>query len=86
MQARERFLTTINGGIPDRPPVFATFTPQAAQKMSKYLGVPYEEPIDSLLSTRISHMGLLTTLGNDAVGIAANAPDGGKQWRETACW
>jgi len=78
MQARERFLTTINGGTPDRPPVFATFTPQVALKMSKYLDMSCEEPIDSMLSTRISHMDLLTTLGNDAVGIAANAPDGGE--------
>ncbi len=74
MNSRERFLTTINGGEPDRPPIIATFTPQVAEKMSKILGIPYEEPIDSLLSTRISHMDLLTELGNDAVGIAAQAP------------
>lgn len=75
LNARERFLITIHGGIPDRPPVFATFTPQVAKKMSKALSLLYEEPIDSLLSTRISHTDLLLKLGNDAVGIAACAPN-----------
>jgi len=75
MNSRERFLQTINGKIPDHPPVFATLTPQVAKKMSAYLHLPYEEPLDSMLSTRGSHMGLLTELGNDAVGIVSCAPD-----------
>lgn len=75
MNSRKRFLCTLQGGIPDRPPVFASFTPQVARKVADHLGLPYEEPIDSMLSTRISHMELLTSLGNDIVGIAANAPD-----------
>ena len=74
MNSRERFITTINGGEPDRPPVFANFTPQVAEKMSKHLGLPYEEPLDSMLSTRISHTDLLMHLGNDAVGTASIAP------------
>lgn len=74
MNSRERVLKTINREVPDRPPIFANFTPQVAEKMSKYLGEPYEEPLDSLLSTRISHMDLLTKLGNDCVGIAACSP------------
>lgn len=74
MNSRERFITTLNGGEPDRPPVFANFTPQVAEKMSKYLGLEYEEPLDSLLSTRISHSKLLLHLGNDAVGTASIAP------------
>jgi uroporphyrinogen decarboxylase len=74
MTPRERFLLTINRQIPDRPPIFATFTPQVAQKMSDFLGVSYEEPLDSMLSTRASHMDLLVKLGNDAVGIATCAP------------
>ena len=74
MNSRERFITTINGGEPDRPPVFANFTPQVAEKMSKYLGLPYEKPLDSVLSTRISHTNLLLHLGNDAVGTASIAP------------
>jgi len=75
MNSRQRFLQTINGKIPDRPPVFATFTPQVAHKMSGYLNINYEEAIDSMLSTRASHMDLLVELGNDAVGIATCAPD-----------
>jgi uroporphyrinogen decarboxylase len=74
MNSRERFLTTIQGGIPDRSPIIATFTPQIAEKMAAHLNLPYEEPLDSLLSTRISHMELLTMLGNDAVGVAACSP------------
>jgi len=75
MNPRERFLLTINNEVPDRPPVFATFTPQVAQKMSDFLNLPYEEPLDSMLSTRASHMDLLVKLGNDTVGIATCAPD-----------
>jgi len=74
MNCRERFLTTINRGLPDRPPLFASLTPQVAKKLSGHLGLPYEEPLDSLLSTRASHMNLLLHLGNDAVGTAAIAP------------
>ena len=74
MTSRQRFLTTINRREPDRPPLFANFTPQVAKKMSDYLGLPYEEPLDSLLSTRISHTNLLLHLGNDLVGTASIAP------------
>lgn len=74
MKSRKRVLQTINGEIPDRPPLFATVTPQVAEKLAAHLGLDYEEPLDSLLSTRISHMGLLSTMGNDCVGIAACAP------------
>lgn len=75
MNSRERFIKTITNQVPDRPPVFATFTPQVAEKMSKYLNVTFEEPLDSMLSTRASHMDLLVQLGNDAVGIATCAPE-----------
>ncbi len=74
MTSRERVLKAINFIQPDRPPIFATLTPQAAQKLSEALGIEYEPPYDSMLSTRISHPRLLTTLGNDCVGIAACAP------------
>ena len=74
MNSRERFLHTINRKIPYRPPVFATFTPQVAQKMAAFLNLPYEDSLDSMLSTRASHMDLLVKLGNDAVGIATCAP------------
>ncbi len=74
MNSRERFLKTINREMPDRSPIFANFTPQVAEKMSKHLNVPYEEPLDSMLSTRASHMDLLVKMGNDAVGITYCAP------------
>ena len=75
MNNRERFITTITRKEPDRPPLFATLTPQMAKKLSEAAGMDYEEPLDSLLSTRISHMELLMKLGNDAVCVAACAPD-----------
>lgn len=74
MNSRERFLTVIQGLKADRPPLFASLTPQVAQALATHQAMPYEPPLDSLLSTRISHMELLTALGNDAVGIAACAP------------
>lgn len=75
MNSRERFLSTINGNEPDRPPLIATITPQVANSLYKAMGIPPEPPYDSMLSTRISHMDLLTYLGNDAAGVAACAPD-----------
>jgi len=75
MTPRERVSAAINHQEPDRPPVFVTLTPQVAEKLSEYFGLPYEPPVDSLLSTRISHTELLTYMGNDCVGIAASAPD-----------
>ncbi len=75
MTSKERVLSTITGKQPDRPPIFATLTPQAAEKLSQALNIPYEPPLDSLLSTRISHTDLLIKLGNDCVGIAACAPE-----------
>ncbi len=74
MLPRERVLRALNGEEVDRPPIFMTLTPEAAQKMSKHMDLPYEEPLDSMLSTRISHMDLLTKMGNDCVGVAATAP------------
>ncbi|MFC2089838.1 uroporphyrinogen decarboxylase family protein [Bacteroidota bacterium] len=74
MIPKERVLRAINREQVDRPPVFATLTPQVAKKLSEHIDMPYEEALDSMLSTRISHMDLLTTLGNDCVGISACAP------------
>lgn len=74
MNQKQRTLAAINRQPHDRPPIFATLTPQMAQKLSAHLGLTYEEPEDSLLSTRISHTKLLTALGNDCVGIAACTP------------
>jgi uroporphyrinogen decarboxylase len=75
MTSRQRFLKTLQREIPDRPPIYVSLTPQIAYKLSKELQLPYEEPLDSMSSTRISHMDLLTHLGADAVGIAACAPE-----------
>ena len=75
MNSRERVFASINHKEPDRPPVYVTLTPQVAESLSDHLGVPFEPPVDSLLSTRISHMDLLTGLGNDCVGMAACPPD-----------
>ena len=75
MTSRERVLTAINHREPDRTPVYMTLTPQVAKQLSDYFNFPYEPPVDSLLSTRISHPKLLTFLGNDCIGIAAAAPD-----------
>jgi uroporphyrinogen decarboxylase len=75
MNSRERVLKTINREGTDRPPIFTTLTPQAAEKLSHHFQMPYEAPIDSLLSTRISHRDLLIRLGNDCVAVAACAPD-----------
>lgn len=74
MTSKERVIRTINGLEVDRPPMFTTLTPQTAKKLSDHLELPYEEPFDSMLSTRISHMDLLTAMGNDCVGISACAP------------
>ena len=74
MNSKERVLKTIHKENADRPPLFATITPQVAEKLSAHLGVGYEEPLDSLLSSRISHMKLLSDMGNDCVGIAACYP------------
>jgi uroporphyrinogen decarboxylase len=79
---RQRFQTSLEHRPPDRPPVFVTLTPQVAERLADAVGLPREPPLDSLLSTRISHPRLLTHLGNDAVGIAACAPPGGATRRE----
>ncbi len=74
MNSKERFQKTINREIPDRPPLYVSVTPQVAQMLSVHIGQAYEEPLDSMLSTRASHMDLMAALGADAVGIAACAP------------
>ena len=79
---RTRVLTTLEHRPPDRVPVFMTVTPQVAERLADAVGVPREPPLDSLLSTRISHAHLLTHLGNDAVGIASCAPPSALTRRE----
>jgi uroporphyrinogen decarboxylase len=74
MNSRERFIKTIKGKIPDRPPLYISLTPQVAKKLSAQFQVPYEAPLDSMLASRASHMDLLVEMGVDAVGIAACIP------------
>ena len=74
MKSRKRFLRKINRQIPDRPPLYVSLTPQVAERLSTHLELPYEKPLDSMLSTRASHMDLLVEMGVDAVGIATCAP------------
>jgi hypothetical protein len=52
-----------------------------AERLADAVGVAREAPLDSLLSTRISHPRLLTHLGNDSVGIAACAPPDAPTYR-----
>ena len=74
MKSRERFIKTINREVPDRSPLYVSVTPQVARKMSSYMQLPFEEPLDSMLSTRASHMDLMVSLGADAVGVTMCAP------------
>jgi len=72
MTSRERFLIAANGGKPDRIPVYGSLTPQAAKKLAEHFGITEDvEPVDSFLSTRLSHIAIVNKLGNDAVNIGA---------------
>lgn len=75
MTQRERFLNTLNGLPTDRPPLYVSLVPQLAKRLSDHLGVPYEEPVSSLLGSRISFNDMLTHMGVDAIGVAACFPD-----------
>ncbi|MEG1513523.1 MAG: uroporphyrinogen decarboxylase family protein [Clostridia bacterium] len=70
MNHRERFMAVLEGKEPDRIPILANLTIQAAEKLAPILGkeVGY---VDSFLATRISHREILLELGNDAVIVAA---------------
>ncbi len=74
MNSRERTLEAINHRQPDRPPLYVSLTPQVAQMLCEHLGYPFEEPADAMESSRISHMGLLTSMGVDIVAIAPTVP------------
>ena len=77
MTHRERFLTTIRGGVPDRVPVVGSLTEQLAEKLAEKMNLDVDMQ-DSFLATRISHRDILLQLGNDVVLVgacrAANAP------------
>ncbi len=69
MNHRERFLSVLRGDRPDRVPILANLTIQAAEKLAPILGREVGF-IDSFLATRISHRDILLDLGNDAVIVA----------------
>jgi uroporphyrinogen decarboxylase len=73
MLPKERVLTALRKEEPDQVPVFATLTPQVAERLGRELGLPYQ-PEDSFYSPRISHMEIVVELGSDAVCIGAQAP------------
>lgn len=70
MTHRERFLATLHNGTPDRIPIVANLTIQAAEKIAAALGTEVGF-VDSFLATRISHREMLLKMGNDAVLVAA---------------
>jgi len=73
--SKERVLTAINLEEPDRVPIYITITPQVAENLSEYLGIKdYTHPDSPLAENRISYTELLIPLGNDIVGIGAQAP------------
>ena len=74
MEHRERTIAALSHRQPDRPPVYVSLTPQVAQMLCRHLGFSYEEPVDAMESSRISHMGLLTSMGVDIVAIAPTVP------------
>ena len=74
--SKKRVLTAISLKEPDRVPVYITITPQVAVKLSEYLGIKdYTHPDSPLSENRISYTELLTHLGNDIIGIGAQAPE-----------
>jgi uroporphyrinogen decarboxylase len=75
LSPKERVLKAINFEEPDRVPIFVTITPQVAEKLSQFLGIPeYTHPDSPLAENRISYTELLVHLGNDIVGIGACSP------------
>ncbi len=69
MTSRERALKAIRHEQPDRPPIYSSITPQVAEMLCRHLGIPLEETLPSLLSTRISWPGLMEKLGNDLIAV-----------------
>ena len=75
LSPKERVLKAINFEEPDRVPIFITITPQVAERLSQFLGIPeYTHPDSPLSENRISYTELLVHLGNDIVGIGACSP------------
>ncbi len=63
-------MAVLRGEKPDRVPILANLTVQAAEKLAPLLRREVGF-VDSFLATRISHRDILLDLGNDAVIVAA---------------
>jgi len=76
MNSKERLLKALNFEEPDRPPIYASFTLQAAEKMYRHFAMEPSKPLDSPMSSlRISFQDLLMKLGVDCICVASCAPD-----------
>lgn len=73
MNSKERVLAAMRGQVPDRVPVWVTVVGDLAERLAQATGIP-ADPLDAYLTNRISNAALLTSLGNDVVGIGSTAP------------
>lgn len=69
MSKKHRVRVALSRGQPDRVPVFVTLKGSLARKMAHELGYEFKPAAASILENRLSHHHILTSLGNDAVGI-----------------
>ena len=74
MNSKERVLAALGGQEPDRVPMYVTVVSEIAGGLSQVTGLPVQNH-DAYLTNRISHAQILTSLGNDIVGIGSTAPD-----------
>jgi uroporphyrinogen decarboxylase len=74
MNSKERVLAALGGQEPDRVPMYVTVVSEVADGLSQVTGLPAHN-CDAYLTNRISHAQILTSLGNDIVGIGSTAPD-----------
>ena len=74
MNSKERVLAALGGQEPDRVPIYVTVVSEIADGLSQVTGLPVRN-CDAYLTNRISHAQILTSLGNDIVGIGSTAPD-----------
>ena len=74
MNGKERALAALAGRKPDRVPMYVTVVSEVADGLSQVTGIPVHN-CDAYLTNRISHAQILTSLGNDIVGIGSTAPD-----------
>ncbi len=84
MTSKERLQKALNFVQPDRPPIYASFTAEAAQKLYHHFGKQPQKPLDSPLSSlRISFQDLQIELGADCLCVAACAPDTARTYKRS---